>query len=117
MARALSLDLRTRIADAVAAGETVRVVAARFQVSPATAVRLGQKHRAGASLVPAKRGGQRRSAVTPAVAAWLRARLAEAPAVTLRALAAELTGRGTPVSHDTVWRFLRRSGLTVKKRR
>jgi transposase len=117
MAKALSLDLRTRIAEAVVGGETVRVVAARFQVSPATAVRLGQKRRTGASLAPARSGGQRRSHVTPAMAAWLRARLVETPDLTVRALAAELTARGTPVSHDSVWRFLRRSGLTVKKRR
>ncbi len=116
MPKALSLDLRTRIADAVAAGETVRAVAARFHVSPATAVRLGQKRRAGADLTPARRGGARRVRITPALADWLQARMAEKPDLTLRALAAELTGRGTPVSHDAVWRCLRGRGLTHKKR-
>jgi transposase len=47
----------------------------------------------------------------------LRARLAEKPDLTMRALAAELRERGTPVTHDTVWRFVRRAGLTTKKRR
>ena len=117
MGKALSLDLRTRIAAAVAQGAPVRAVAARFQVSASSAVRLGQKRRAGASLAPAKRGGPRPSPITPAVAEWLRARLCEKPDLTMRALASELRERGTPVTHDTVWRFVRRDGLTVKKRR
>lgn len=117
MPRALSLDLRSRIAAAVAQGEPVRAVAARFQVSASSAVRLGQKLRAGVGLAPAKRGGPRPSSITPAVAEWLRTRLAEKPDLTMRALAAELRERGAPMTHDTVWRFVRRAGLTVKKRR
>jgi transposase len=116
MGKALSLDLRRRVAAAVVGGDTVRVVAARFQVSAASAVRLGQKLRAGADLTPAKRGGPRPSPITAAVADWLRTRLAEKPDLTMRALAAELGQRGTSVTHDTVWRFVRRQGLTVKKR-
>lgn len=111
----LSLDLRTRIAAAVVAGETVRAVAQRFGVSAATAVRLGQKRRAGASLVPGKPGKPRPLAITGAVAQWLRARLEEKQDLTMRALAAELHARGTPASHDAVWRFVRREGLTFKK--
>ena len=116
MGKALSLDLRRRVAAAVVGGETVRAVAARFQVSATSAVRLGQKLRAGADLTPAKRGGPRRSPITAAVGDWLRARLAEKPDLTMRALAAELSQRGTSVTHDTVWRFVRKQGLTVKKR-
>ncbi len=33
----------------------------------------------------------------------------------MRALAAELCERGTSVTHDTVWRFVRRQELTFKK--
>ena len=117
MGKALSLDLRTRVAAAVVRGESVRSVAARFQVSAASAVRLGQKLRAGADLMPAKRGGPRPALITVALADWLRARLAAKPDLTLRALAAELREQGTSVTHDTVWRFVRRQGLTVKKRR
>ena len=117
MPKALSLDLRTRIAAAVLRGETVRSVAARFQVSASSAVRLGQKLRAGRGLAPAKRGGPRPPSITASVGDWLRARLAEKPDLTMRAPAGELGERGTPVTHDTVWRFVRRQGLTVKKRR
>jgi len=117
MPRALSIDLRMRIATAVTGGETVRSVAERFRVSASTAVRLGQKMRAGAGLEPAKRGGPPRSLITAFVADWLRARLVDKRDLTMRALAAELRQQGTPVTHDTVWRFVRREGLTVKKRR
>jgi len=117
MPRALSLDLRARIATAVVGGETVRSVAERFGVSAATAVRLGQKLRAGVSLEPGKRGGPPAPRIAGEVADWLQARLEEKRDLTMRALAAELSGRGTPVTHDTVWRFVRRQGLTVKKRR
>jgi hypothetical protein len=44
------MDLRERIAAAVVGGETVRSVADRFGVSAATAVRLGQRGRAGVGL-------------------------------------------------------------------
>ena len=116
MPKSLSLDLRTRIAAAVAGGEPVRSVARRFEVSAASAVRLGQKLRAGADLTPGKRGGPRPSPITRSVADWLRTRLTEKPDLTMRALAAELREQGTSVTHDTVWRFVRRAGLTVKKR-
>ncbi len=115
MPSSLSLDLRRRIAAAVAAGETVRAAAARFGVSPSTAVRLGQRARAGQDLAARPRGGSPARLVTGAVADWIRARLTEKPDVTVRALAAELGARGTAMTHDTVWRFMRQEGLTFKK--
>lgn len=93
------------------------MVAARFGVSVATAVRLGQKARAGHDLGPRKPGGSGRPVLTGAVAQWVRERLKAKPDLTMRALAAELDARGTPACHDTVWRFVRGEGLTVKKRR
>jgi transposase len=42
-------------------------------------------------------------------------RLAAKPDWTVRALAADLRASGIAVSHDTVWRFLRRQGLSFKK--
>ena len=117
MQQPLSLDLRRRIAKAVEEGGTVRAVAARFGVSVATAVRLGQKARAGLDLAPRKLGGPGCPVLTGALATWVRERLQAKPDLTMRALAAELGARGTPASHDTVWRFVRKQGLTVKKRR
>lgn len=115
MPQPLSLDLRHRIAAGVEGGGTVRAVAARFGVSVATAVRLGQKARAGLDLTPRKPGGPGCPVLVGAVAVWVRERLRVKPDLTMRALASELDARGTPASHDTVWRFVRQQGLTVKK--
>lgn len=115
MPSSLSLDLRSRIASAVMAGETVRSVAVRFGVCAATAVRLGQRARAGEDLGARPRGAPPEMIIRGDVADWVKSRLAEKPDLTVRALAAELCERGTTVTHDTVWRFMRREGLTFKK--
>lgn len=115
MTRPLSLDLRQRIATALAEGATTRAVAKRFGVSVATAVRLGQKQRSGQDLTPGKIGGHRRSVLTSDDEGWIKERLAEKGDLTMRALAAELTERGVAVTHDTVWRCVRRLGLSFKK--
>jgi transposase len=47
---------------------------------------------------------------------WLLARLAEKPDLTLRAMVAELIGRGIPASYGAVWRLLKAEGITVKKK-
>ena len=112
----LSTDLRMRIAAALAEGETVRSAAKRFGVSVASAVRIGQRQRSGRGQVPGKTGGHRRPVLAGESGDWLLARLAEKPDLTMRALTAELAARGVQVAHDTVWRFVRRAGRTVKKR-
>jgi transposase len=112
----LSIDLRLRVAAALEAGETVRAAAQRFGVSVASAVRIGQRQRMGLGQVPGKVGGSRRAVLAGNSGDWLLARLAEKPDLTMRALAAELAGRGVCVAHDTVWRFVRKAGQTVKKR-
>lgn len=115
MPSSLSLDLRSRIASAVMAGETVRSVAVRFGVCAATAVRLGQKARSGEDLTPRPRGAPPEMIIRGDVAVWVTSRMAEKPDLTVRSLATELCERGTTVTHDTVWRFVRREGLTFKK--
>jgi transposase len=60
-------------------------------------------------------GGRRRFALL-AERDWLLARIAAAPDLTGRALRAELAERGTKVSYDAVWRFLREEQLTFKKK-
>ncbi len=115
MTRALSLDLRERIAVALAEGGTTRAVAKRFGVSVATAVRIGQKSRSGHGLAPGKMGGHRPLTLTGSHVDWLRNRLLEKGDLTVRALAGELAERGITVTHDTVWRTLRRLGLSFKK--
>ena len=116
MTRPLSLDLRVRIAAALAEGATVREAAGRFEVSVASAVRIGQLARAGQGLEPQKFGAPRASVLTSATEA-ITSRLAAKPDWTVRALAADLRAAGIAVSHDTVWRFLRRQGLSFKNKR
>jgi transposase len=115
MVAPLSIDLRTRVAVALEEGETVRATAKRFGVSVASTVRIGQRQRAGRGQAPGKIGGHRRPVLAGAAGDWLLARLAEKPDLTMRALTAELATRGVMVAHDTVWRFVRRAGQTVKK--
>ena len=112
----LSVDIRMRVARALEEGETVRSAAKRFGISVASAVRIGQRQRSGRGQVPCKVGGVRRAALAGDRGEWLLARLAEKPDLTMRALTAELAARGVTVAHDTVWRFVRRAGRTVKKR-
>lgn len=96
-------------------GETVRSAAKRFGVSVASTVRIGQRQRSGRGQVPGKVGGVRRASLAGEPGDWLLARLAEKPDLTMRALKSELAARGVHVAHDTVWRFVKRAGQTVKK--
>jgi transposase len=104
-----------RVAAALEQGETVRSAAKRFGVSVASAVRVGQRLRSGLGQGHGKIGGHRRAKLKGDTGDWLLARLAEKPDLTMRALMAELADRGVHVVHDTVWRFVRKAGQTVKK--
>ena len=114
MARPYSDDLRERVAGSVASGRSCRETARLFGVSVASVVKWSQRHRATGS-AGAKPMGGKRPRVLEAEQAWLLARLAEQPELTVRALAAELAGRGLPVSPNTVWMLLRRAGHSFKK--
>ena len=46
---------------------------------------------------------------------WLLARIAAKPDLSLRAIVAELSERGTPASYGAVWRFFKHEGITFKK--
>ena len=116
MVAPLLIDLRMRVATALAEGETVRAAAKRFGVSVASAVRIGQRQRSGRGQVPGQIGGHRHTVLVGDAGDWLLARLTEKPDLTMRALTVELSARGVRVAHDTVWRFVKRAGLTVKKR-
>ena len=109
----ISLDLRVRVFEAREAGEPTAEVAERFAVSPAFVRRRGPRYRATGALAPrgAPRGPTPRRA---ARADELRLLAAEHPDLT----PAEFRDRlGVSVSGLTVWRMLRRLGLTFKKSR
>jgi transposase len=115
MARAYSLDLRERVVAAVAAGESCRKVAALFKVSVASAVKWSQRARATGSPAARPMGGNRPYALADQ-RDWLLKRLADQPDVTLRALVAELAGRGIKVSYYAVWHFFEHEGISFKKK-
>ena len=105
------MDLRVRIFDAREAGDPTAEVAERFAVSPAFVRRLMQRHRETGSLAPsaARRGRPPRPL---ADADRLRAAVADAPGLTAREARDRLGLAASPV---TVWRMLRRLGLTHQK--
>jgi transposase len=115
MVRPYSLDLRERVVAAVNDGNSCRAVAETFGVSVATVVKWSQRFRATGTAEPKPMGGRRPFALE-AERDWLLRRIAEAPDLTLRALAGELADRGVHVSHYAVWHLLAREGITFKKK-
>lgn len=116
MTRPYSTDLRERVVEFMAAGRTARSAAALFGVSVASAVRWSQRQRRNGNVLPGKIGGHRKFVLLPE-RAWLHARLAAEPDVTLRALLGELNDRGVKASYGALWLFLEREGLSFKKKR
>lgn len=108
---AISMDLRVRIFEARQAGETTAEVADRFAVSPAFVRRLLQRHRQTGSLAPsaARRGPKPRLA---GHADQIRELIHQHPDLTPAEVRDQL---GLAVRPLTVWRMLRRLGLTFKK--
>ena len=116
MARALSLDLRKRVVDAIARGMSCRQAAARFGVSASSAIRWAAQVRSGGALAPKSQGGDRRSQRIEAEAAFILGAVAEQPDTTLAELKAKLGERGMSVGIGTLWRFFQRHCITLKKR-
>jgi putative transposase len=114
MAGALSNDLRERVVAAVLGGESCRSAAGRFGVSVSSAVKWTQRFRATGSAAPAKMGGYRRPILEPH-RSFILERINQEPHLTLHGLKDELAARGVRVSHNAVWLFLRREGLSFKK--
>ena len=116
MGNPLSLDLRERIVAVVDEGLSRRQAAARFSISPTTAIRWCQRKASG-KLAPARQGGDRRSHRIEAHADLILAAVAAAPDVTLEELRAKLIdAHGACFGLTTIWRFFDRRGITYKKR-
>jgi transposase len=117
MTRAYSLDLRERVVSAVLSGETCRSVATRFDVSVSSVVKWSQRQRETGSPAAYRVGGHRPWVLEPE-RDWLLRQLEKKPDLTLMALLGELAEeRDVDVSHDTLWRFLKREGFSFKKNR
>ena len=117
MTEPLSQDLRLRIVRAVSDGSSIRRAAARFEVSASAAIKLMGRVRATGSTVPARTGGYRQ----PLLAGHedvLREVTSAKPGITLAEIKAALAARGIEAGDpSTIWRALRRLGLSHKKRR
>jgi putative transposase len=116
MTKAYSNDLRERVVAAVSAGESCRAVAARFGVSVSSVVKWSQRWRATGSVAPDKMGGYR-PIILEQHRDFILEQVRQSSHVTARGLQRLLAARGVKVSHDSVWRFLRREGLSFKKKR
>ena len=115
MARAYSVDLRTRIVRAVEAGLSRRAAAAKFEVSVSFVVKLMQRWRARGTLEPERIGGRKRSTLA-AHGERVQALLAAEPDLTIGELRSRLAAAGIAVSRSALGRFLIAAGLTRKKR-
>jgi transposase len=94
----------------------MRGAAARFSVSPSSAIKLMARVRATGSVAPARYGGHRRPVLVPHEA-MLRALIAERPDITLAEIQDELRQqRSVSVCLATIHVSLRRLGLRHKKR-
>ena len=112
----LSRDLRDRIVRAVENGSSIRQAALRFDVSPSAAVKLMRRFRQSGSPAPARFGGHRRPILEP-YEALVRTLLDTRSDISLVEIQAELRQHGIVVgATSTISRWLRRGGLTHKKR-
>lgn len=116
MVKAYSDDLRQRCVDAVLEGQSTSQVAARFGISKSSVIKWHQRYRSTGSVSPSLMGGNRGSCLAPH-RDFILDQLEHTPHLTLHKLAALLAQRGVHVSHNAVWLFLRREGLSFKKKR
>jgi transposase len=118
MAGAYSQDLRDRVIDAVEKeGMSRRAAARRFGVSEAAAVKWLQRYANLGHREPVGTGGHRPSKLKPH-RALIDAILKEKPDITLESLGLRLLAeRGVTADTSMLSRFLRREGITHKKRR
>jgi transposase len=116
MSKALSLDLRTRVLAAIGEGMSCRQAAARFGVSPSSAIRWRGLERQQGDARPKALGGDRRSGQIESHAELILGLVEDKPDMTLEELRAVLAAQGVSAGYGTLWRFFDRHGMTRKKR-
>jgi putative transposase len=114
MAKLYSLDLRERVAAFALAKGSTSLAAETFSVSKATAVRWAKQLRDTGNVAIGDVGGHR-PAILRSERAWLAARIAAEPHVSLRKLLSDLQVRGIAVSYGALWNFVHNEGLSFKK--
>ena len=114
MPKAYSRDLREPVITAVETGASRREAAERFEVSVASAVKWLQRWYQQRSAAPKPRGGS----VSPLeeFAVEILDLIAQRPDLTLVETVAELGAQATDqTSRSSLWRFLDRHNITLKK--
>ncbi len=115
MTRPYSLDLRLRAVALAKDGRSCRAVARLLGLGESSVIRWVRRDRDLGSPASRPIGGRRRFALLHE-RDWLMARITAKPDITIRGLRAELAERGTKVSYDAVWRFVRQARLSFKKK-
>jgi transposase len=114
--KAYSLDLRTRVVDAIDNGMPRTQAVGVFQVSLGSLKRWLRQRQSSDSLAPKRRPGQS-ATITEAQNAFLRFQLEQFPDATLSEHAERWNAdHGTTLSHWTLGRAIRRLGWSRKKR-
>jgi transposase len=116
MAQSLSMDLRSRLLEAVDDGMSCRGAAARFGVAPSTAIRWQAQRRETGGFAPKPQGGDMRSRRVEERGDDILALWAARKDITLEELRAGLAEMGLTVSVAGLHRFFVRRGMTRKKR-
>jgi transposase len=107
--------LRERVVAQAASGMSCHEVAELNNIVPSTVVKWTHRLRQTGSPAAKPMGGKR-PYLLEGHRDWLLARLRTKPDLTLHALLAELADdRAVVVSCDTLWRFLKRAGISFKK--
>jgi transposase len=118
MAKSLSADLRSRVIAAVEGGVSRRAAAERFGVSASSAVRWLRAWRATGVKAAKRQGGDQRSERIEAYSAVILAAIDAKVDLTLVEIAELLRERhGARFAPSTIWRFLDRHAMTLKKNR
>lgn len=117
MPKPYSQDLRDRVIDAVErGGMSCRAAARRYEISESAAIKWLERYRREGSRAPVGHGGHRPSALAPH-RTFLEAARADKPDGTLQDLCNRLwSERGVKADTSMMSRFLRRIGVTLKKR-
>ena len=118
MPKPYSQDLRDRVIDAVErGGMSCRAAARRYEISNSVAIKWLERYRREGSREPVGHGGHRPSALMPH-RAFVEAARADKPDGTLPGpLQSPLVERSVKADTSMMSRFLRRIGVTLKKRR
>ena len=118
MGKPLSEDLRSRLIAAVAQGMSRRAAAERFGVAAATAVRWVHAFNVTGTFAAKPQGGDTRSHHIEVFRDTILAAIEAQKDIALTELAERLAlEHGVRFARSTIWRFLDRHAITIKKNR